>query len=114
MKKIIGFAVCLALAATVCKGEGFEDWFTPSGGFTSQPSFDVWISVGGYEDFIPLAITSDIDEIGFWVDMFSAGIPVTAKNAFETAKAALISAMYAQCQAKLNECKINNLASAIE
>ena len=114
MKKIIGFAVCLALAATVCKGEGFEDWFTPSGGFTSQPSFDVWISVGGYEDSIQLAITSDIDEIGYWVDMFSAGIPVTAKNAFETAKAALISAMYAQCQAKLNECKINNLASAIE
>ena len=114
MKKIIGFAVCLALAATVCKGEGFKDWFTPSGGFTSQPSFDVWISVGGYEDSIPLAITSDIDEIGYLVDMFSAGIPVTAKNAFETAKAALISAMYAQCQAKLNECKINNLASAIE
>ena len=114
MKKIIGFAVCLALAATVCKGEGFEDWFTPSGGFTSQPSFDVWISVGGYEDSIPLAITSDIDEIGYWVDMFSTGIPVTAKNAFETAKAALVSAMYAQCQAKLNECKINNLASAIE
>lgn len=114
MKKIIGFAVCLALASIICKGEGFEDWFTPSGGFRSQPSFDVWISVGGYEDSIPLAITSDIDEIGYWVDMFSAGIPVTAKNAFETAKAALVSAMYAQCQAKLNECKINNLASAIE
>ena len=114
MKKIIGFAICLALASTICKGDGYEDWFTPSGGFKSQPSFDVWISVGGYEDSIPLAITSDIDEIGYWVDMFSAGIPVTAKNAFETAKAALISAMYAQCQAKLNECKINNLASAIE
>lgn len=114
MKKIIGFVVCLALAATVCKGEGFKDWFTPSGGFTSQPSFDVWICVGDYEDSIPLAVTSDIDEIGYLVDIFSTGIPVTAKNAFETAKAALISAMYAQCQAKLNECKINNLASAIE
>ena len=115
MKKIV--AVALMFAATVAWAKGYKDWFTPQKGWKDVTAdVKLLISTKFGPDVInfPLNINLSLDSILKVIDAATAGLPESAKNAFNISYVALANSLYAACQAQKNKIKIDNLGAALE
>lgn len=112
MKKIV--AIALMFVAAVAWAKGYKDWFTPQKGWDKE-KVDVHIQLGASDamDFT-CPVTANLGGIVKDLKNMSADVPQTAKNAYNISISALANSIFAACQAKMNEVKIDNLGAALE
>lgn len=111
MKRTLAiFAVALA---TLAHAAGYEDWFTPSKGWSGY-TVPVNISIAGASINREFPVTFSLSDVQYILDGVTEDVPSSAKNAFELSKAALANSIFASCQAMMNKTKIDNLGAALE
>ena len=115
MKKFL--ATALLFASAFAFAEGYEDWFTPPNKWEGvKAPVKLVLNYKGSpitEDF-SVGINDTLDDMLLLIDVFTEGLPETAKNAFKMSRLALANSLYASCQAHMNKLKIDNLGAALE